>query len=32
MVLGGKWWPLENIRADEYKGCEDDVLWSGWEG
>lgn len=20
MVLGGKWWPLENVRADECKG------------
>lgn len=31
MVLGGKWWPLGNVRADECKGCEDDVPCSGWQ-
>lgn len=31
MVLDGKWWPLENVGADECKGCEDDVLCSGWQ-
>lgn len=30
MVLGGEWWPLENVRADD-KESEDDVLCSGWQ-